>query len=150
MIQKSSLDLRVIKPKKKSGGCASLAFHPRVPYYGEPLGCNRQPYPSLLGWVVRHSRTFLIDFPRPFEMKQIEFSPKVVTICELTAIPDLHLVIPRSGLGSKLVLSETAFSSKRSNPSFSERGVSRDRRTRLCGVTVDTLGAQSLTRLSRA
>ena len=29
-------------------------------------------------------------------MKQIEFSPKVVTICELTAIADFNLVIPRS------------------------------------------------------
>ena len=29
-------------------------------------------------------------------MKQIEFSPKVVIICELTEIADFHLVIPRS------------------------------------------------------
>jgi len=34
-------------------------------------------------------------------MKQIEFSPKVVTICELTAIADFHLVIPRSMLGAR-------------------------------------------------
>jgi len=28
-------------------------------------------------------------------MKQIDFSPKVVTICELTAIAEINLVVPR-------------------------------------------------------
>ena len=37
-------------------------------------------------------------------MKQIDFSPKEVTICELTAIAEINLVVPRSYEGEGHVL----------------------------------------------
>ena len=64
--------------------------------YGESLDGNRHLIPAHMGGGQRTFQNLKLTFPVNFKMKKNEFSPEVVTNCELTAIPIFNIIVPRS------------------------------------------------------